>query len=163
MKSIITKRGDQGRTDRLLGEPISKSSQVIETIGSLDELNAWIGLAGRETHNPLPVVQKALVYIMGEISAGPNHRDQYHKQFGLQIEAKDTSQLEQWVRAMEVGRQFKDWETPTSYWDVACRVCRRAERALWRLNEDETQRPDVLIYLNRLSDYLWVLGRHLSP
>ena len=162
MFSIVTKRGDQGKTDRLLGEPISKTSTVIEAIGSLDELNAWIGLAGRETHNPIPLTQKALIYIMGELSAGPDRRGQYHKQFGLQIEPKDSAQLEQWIRAMEAGRQFKDWETPTTYWDVACRVCRRAERALWRLNETESIRSDVLVYINRLSDYLWVLGRHLA-
>lgn len=168
--SIITKRGDDGTTDRLFGNKARKSSTLIEAIGTIDELNAWIGYAsktsdigwGAEAHIQ---IQKDLVSIMGELSAGFKWFEQYNKQFGA-INQDRINAIEEIVKKLEQNRTFTDWANPTSHWDVACRVCRRAERALYRYSEgdnplfiQENVRKEVLVYINRLSDLLWIWGR----
>jgi cob(I)alamin adenosyltransferase len=171
MASIITKRGDDGFTDRLFGGRISKASGLIETIGSLDELNAWIGFSMRESttlpdtiHSEIENIQKKLVSIMGELSA--SDEEQYKKTF-LFLTEGDITYIEGLVHEKE--KKFTDWQKPTNKWDIACRVCRRAERALWRYNNEKIDpaiggwgvnvRKDILIYINRLGDYLWIVGR----
>lgn len=168
MTSIITKRGDDGFTDRLFGGRISKASELIEAIGSLDELNAWIGLSSKETttlpdtiNSEIENIQKKLVSIMGELSA--SDQEKYRKTF-LFLNEGDIDYIEQLVHDKE--KTFSDWQKPTNKWDISCRVCRRAERALWRyaIFEKEriphpTVRKEILIYINRLDDYLWIVGR----
>lgn len=171
--SIITKRGDGGMTDRLYGRQARKSSNLIEAIGTLDELNAWVGLAAKDAYNGYngwtgdmhELIQKDLVSIMGELSAGIDNIDKYTKQFGA-IGQEQISAIEEIVKKLEKGQTFSDWANPTSHWDVACRVCRRAERALYRYSDgddptflQENVRKEVLVYINRLSDLLWIWGR----
>ena len=163
--SIITKRGDAGYTDKLFGGKVRKSSPLIEAIGNIDELNAWIGLAAKGSEgNEHELIQKDLVSIMGELSAGSKWFEQYKSQFGAIGEDRITS-IEEIVKKLEVGRKFVDWANPSSHWDVACRVCRRAERSLYQYHDDEGKegfspvRTEVFVYINRLSDLLWILGR----
>lgn len=166
--SIITKRGDNGTTDRLFGGKASKSSTLIEAIGTLDELNAWIGFAAKASGNDqaeTELIQKDLVTIMGELSAGLNWFAEYNKKFGA-INQDRINAIEEIVKKLEQSKAFTDWATPTSHWDVACRVCRRSERALYRYSNgddptftQENVRKEVLVYINRLSDLLWIWGR----
>lgn len=168
--SIITKRGDDGMTDCLYGDRINKSSLRIEAIGALDELNAWIGFSAFSTQTAWSgnfhlTIQKDLISIMGELSAGPDNLGKYKKQFGV-IDKSNIIIIEDTVKKLEIGRKFNDWANPESPWDISCRICRRAERALLRYSEDtddakkeEKVRKEVLIYMNRLSDLLWIWGR----
>jgi cob(I)alamin adenosyltransferase len=168
MKSIVTKRGDAGWTDRLFGGQAWKGSLLIEAIGSVDELNAWIGLATEKETGlwtaGMEKLQEGLIAVMGELSASDKQR--YREQFP-HVKTEHIEVLEMWITNLEKGREFKDWANPASNWDIACRVCRRAERAVLRLHGTfvngggEPVREEIRIYLNRLSDYLWILGRKL--
>lgn len=163
--SIVTKRGDDGLTDRLYGTQIPKSSQLIEAIGSLDELNAWIGYAAGDIpesdKTPFPHIQQTLTSIMGELSAGSNNFERYQSQFKKILTSTEIEQVENLVYETEKDCSFDGWQTPNTKWDIACRVCRRAERQLWKYSEEPSTkiRKEVLIYINRLSDLLWILGR----
>lgn len=167
MSSIVTKRGDDGFTDRLFGGRVRKDSLVVEAIGSLDELNASVGLAwdGRHTAATDPShIHRALVSIMGELSAGPSQYERYLTQFAP-VGVTHVEALSERITDIESTKpSFHDWSTPSTGWDLACRVCRRAERAALRLHFDggEPVREPVRLYLNRLSDYLWILGRPLT-
>lgn len=168
--SIITKRGDDGWTDRLFGRKTRKSNSLIEAIGCLDELNAWIGFAAASTQtawsgNVHESIQKDLVSIMGELSSGHKWFEEYQKKFGA-IGQERIDAIEEIVKKLEEGRKFNDWANPSSHWDIACRVCRRAERALYRYSDgddpvqlEQHVRKEVLVYINRLSDLLWIWGR----
>jgi len=164
-KSIVTKRGDDGFTDRLFGGKARKDGLLIEAIGAIDELNAAIGFATKAPGTleylvrRINAIQQNLVLIMGELSAGVEHAKKYNDQFAS-INSGHVDRIEQDVHDLEEGRSFHDWTTPSSRWDVACRVCRRAEREVLRLHfNEEPVRETVRIYLNRLSDFLWILGR----
>lgn len=169
MPSIITKRGDDGFTDRLFGRRARKDSLVVEAIGCLDELNASIGVAWQEDRTPrrhIGDLHKTLVSIMGELSAGPAQYDRYLTQFAP-VGDGHVETLSEMVADLEATKpSFHDWATPSTQWDLACRICRRAERAVLRLHFDfhagEPVREPVRVYLNRLSDYLWILGRPLT-
>ena len=157
--SIITKRGDEGFTDRLNGGKVRKDSLLIEAIGAIDELNAWIGFAQRmEPVARLQNIQPTLVDIMGELSSADNA---FYLSHYPALGKGAVTGLEDAVKLLETDRKFRDWQTPSSHWDIACRICRRAERAVLRLHfsgEGEV-REMVRVYINRLSDYLWILGR----
>ncbi len=166
--SIITKRGDKGSTDRLYGGRANKSSLLIEAIGNIDELQASIGYSeNKEPVGELSIkIQKKLTLLMGELSAGKKNYDRYQSQFGS-LTDEDIKEIEDAAYEKEKSVKYDDWQTPSSSWDVTCRVCRRAERALWRYHEGDREdemhamnvRETLLIYINRLSDLLWLYGR----
>jgi len=166
MSSIITKRGDDGYTDRLYNRRTRKDSLLVEAIGCIDELNASLGVANGMGGYDVTHIQHVLVQIMGELNAGWDHWDRYQKQFPRFVTGQDVADLEALTKSLEYNRKLDDWATPSTRWDVACRVCRRAERAVLRLHFadpiadlGELVREEVRLYLNRLSDYLWILGR----
>lgn len=165
MSSIITKRGDDGWTDCLYGARTAKSGPLIEVIGTLDELTAWMGYAASDdTRGDVKMIaqkcQRSLTSVMGEISAGPGNFTRYKSQFGA-IDDIDLKLIESTVHDFEKrGLKYDDWQTPSSKWDVACRVARRAERTIRRYHDDTASiRDEVLIFINRMSDLLWILGR----
>lgn len=175
-RSIVTKRGDNGTTDRLYGGTARKSDLLLEAIGDIDELSAWIGMAakngkqGNDLVKSLNVtfsfsMQNELRLVMGELSAGKANLSKYRRQFGA-ITRKDCDRLETFVHEIEKQVRVSGWSDPDSQWDVACRVCRRAERSLWKYHFEENAsepsgrvRREVLIYFNRLSDLLWAWAR----
>lgn len=181
--SIITKKGDDGFTDRLFGGKIRKDCMLVGVIGDIDELNAWIGLALKktpygvsyirtETDDMILGIQKNLVSIMGELSS--TDKERYVREYRV-VNEDNIVDLEKFIYREEKSCKFDDWQNPSNEWDVACRVCRRAERNLWTYHfnlmkwpimlekewatKEQPIRKEVLIYLNRLSDYLWLLGR----
>lgn len=166
MKTIITKRGDYGRTDCLYGMNPLKSSLIIECIGTLDEANAWIGIALKDWDyykvdaKYIEEIQNNLVSIMGEISAHENFK-RYKKDFPKAVlNKRDIIKIEKTIVKLEKDLELDGWSTPRSYWDVACRVVRRAERVLNKYNDNHWPvRPEVLIYINRLSDLLWIIAQ----
>ncbi len=169
--SIATKTGDNGTTGLMYNRRVSKTHPRVEACGCVDELNAALGLARASAQhdfvrdNIFPV-QKELVILMGEIGTERADLERYKKDGFTFITAEMTARLDRLVKEIESQNvSFKDWATPganvsSATLDVARTVCRRAERAICALRDaDELENGEIGIYLNRLSDALWLLAR----
>ncbi|MDQ0476990.1 cob(I)yrinic acid a,c-diamide adenosyltransferase [Chryseobacterium sp. MDT2-18] len=172
---IYTKTGDKGETALYGGTRVSKASARVESYGTIDELNSFIGVAKceiieEEILNQLRKIQFDL-FTVGSESATPTDKltlANGKSRLALMITDKEIEELENWMDAFE-----KELE-PLQYFILpgggksattlhVCRtVCRRAERSLVFLGESEEVRPELIKYLNRLSDYLFVLARYVS-
>jgi len=143
----------------------------VEAYGAVDELNAAIGLARANTDvGPLRArlegLQKELVVLMGELATAVEDLPRYGKDGYPVVSAPMTAALEQWIREVETAKVFgKEWAIPgantsSATLDLARAVCRRAERRVCTLKEaDQLSNPEIMVYLNRLSDLLWLLAR----
>lgn len=172
---IYTKTGDTGETALYGGTRVSKASARVESYGTIDELNSFIGVAksqieDEEVLSQLKKIQFDL-FTLGSESATPTDKltlANGKSRLALIITETEIEELENWMDAFE-----KELE-PLKYFILpgggrsatslhVCRtVCRRAERSLVFLNETEEVRPELIKYLNRLSDYLFVLSRFVS-
>jgi len=169
--SIVTRTGDDGTTALMYGRRVPKSHPRVETYGTVDELNAALGLAratAREdfVRENLLAIQKDLVVLMGELAVLPEDLSRYAKDGYSVVAPEMTAKLEALVRKIESpNASFKGWATPgatmhSAALDVARAVCRRAERRVCGLKETgESTNGEIVIYLNRLSDLLWLFAR----
>lgn len=159
---IYTKTGDKGTTSLANGARVPKTDVRIEAYGTVDELNSWIGLlraCRTDDQSPIPEsqltwVQNKLFNLGASLSEAPGEWN---------TEA-DVHQLEQWIDAMqEIVPRQKAFVLPTGS-EAVCRchlcrtVCRRAERKMIEANSAEIE----LKFVNRLSDYLFVLARYIG-
>jgi cob(I)alamin adenosyltransferase len=169
--SIVTKTGDGGTTSLMYKRRVSKSHPRVEAYGSVDELNAAIGCARATAERDfvrsnLLAIQNDLVTLMGELATAGEDLERYVKEGFVVVTPDLTRKLDELVRQIE-GEQiaYKGWATPgaTSHaaaLDVARTTCRRAERRVCALHEaGQLHNPEILIYLNRLSDLLWLFAR----
>lgn len=169
--SIATKTGDDGTTGLMYNRRVSKCHPRVEAYGTVDELNAALGLARASTQEEflrenLLAVQKDLVVLMGELATQVEDLPRYLKD-GFSIMTPDhTVKLDQIVLEIEEQNiSFKGWATPgenlsSATLDVARTTCRRAERHICALQEKgELQNNEIIIFLNRLSDSLWLMAR----
>ena len=169
--SIATKTGDSGTTGLMYNRRVSKCHPRVEAYGSVDELNTAIGLA-RATARPdfirenLLAVQHDLVLLMGELATLAEDLPRYVQDGHRLVTTELTLKLDQWVRHIESQHvSFKGWATPganlsSAALDLARVACRRAERRVCALRDDQQlQNPEIIIYLNRLSDALWLMAR----
>jgi cob(I)alamin adenosyltransferase len=169
MRSISTMRGDAGETSLAGGVRVSKGSMRVEAYGTIDELNSSLGFARSICEDAdmaafTKTVQQDLFKI-GSSLATPLESPK--PQIVIAPELVDRLTAE--VRRIEaIEGVLADWSIPGEHraaaaYDVARTICRRAERALVRL---QTSGPDVqasiLAYVNRLSDVLWLFGRKLE-
>lgn len=169
--SIITKTGDDGTTALMYGRRVSKNHPRVEAYGAVDELNAALGLARAMAdenfiRENLLAIQKDLVALMGELAVAPEDSSRYTKDGYSVVTPQMTAKLDALVRGIEAQNvNFKGWATPgatmnSAALDVARTVCRRAERRWCILKETcEPLNPEILIYLNRLGDLLWLFAR----
>ena len=169
--SIATKTGDKGMTGLMFGRRVSKCHPRVEACGTVDELNAAIGLARATSkqkflRDNLFLIQKELVILMGEIGVAEKDLPRYTKGGYALVTPAMTAKLDVVVRDLEAKNiSFKGWATPgenlnSAAFDVARTVCRRAERRVCRLQEvGELHNPEIIIYLNRLADMLWLFAR----
>ena len=169
--SIATKTGDGGTTGLLDGHRVPKNDPRVEACGALDELNSALGLA-RATATEKFIgenifwIQKSLVDVMGEVGVRTEDLPRYAKA-GFKLTAPDlTAQLDALVQEIEAQNiSFKGWATPgatvhSAALDVARTTCRRAERRVYDLSAaGELPNGEILIFLNRLSDLLWLFAR----
>lgn len=172
---IYTKTGDKGHTALYGGTRVSKASARVEAYGTIDELNAFLGSAKCEItdENILKQLKKIQfdLFTVGSESATPTDKltlANGKSRLALQISETEIEDLEHWMDAFETDLE------PLQYFILPgggkaatalhiCRtVCRRAERSLVFLNETEEVRPELIKYLNRLSDYFFVLARFVS-
>jgi len=170
--SIVTKTGDQGTSALMYNRRVSKCHPRFEACGTVDELNAALGLARATstddfTREHLLATQKDLVVLMGELVTVEEDLPRYMKDGFSLVSAAMTGRLEKAVKELEARNlSFHDWATPganhpAAALDVARTVCRRAERRVCALCESgELRSNEPLIYLNRLSDLLWLLARN---
>lgn len=169
--SIATKTGDSGTTGLMYNRRVSKCHPRVEAYGAVDELNAAIGMARATAQNQfvaenLLAIQKDLVVVMGELATQVEDLPRYAKDGFTFVTSELTVKLDRLVGEIEAQKvSFKGWATPggnlnSAALDVARTTCRRAERRVCALQEgNELQNPEIIIYLNRLSDTLWLLAR----
>jgi len=169
--SIATKTGDNGTTGLMYNRRVSKCHPRVEAYGAVDELNAALGLARASARPPflrdsLLAIQKDLVTLMGELATRPEDLARYATDGFAQTSPQMTAKLDQLVHQIEAQKiSFQGWATPgenttAAALDLARTVCRRAERRVCALHEDQQlQNAEIIIFLNRLSDTLWLLAR----
>ena len=169
--SIATRTGDTGATGLMYNRRVSKCHPRVEAYGSVDELNAAIGVARATAEQDfvrghLLAVQQDLVVLMGELATLVEDLPRYVKDGFKLVTPEMTVKLDGLVKLIESQNiSFKGWATPgatvnAAALDVARTTCRRAERRACALQEEkQLENPEIMIYLNRLSDALWLLAR----
>lgn len=173
---IYTKTGDKGQTSLYGGSRVSKHHIRIESLGSVDELNSWIGLINDQeidatVKKTLLIIQHKLFTLGAILATDPEKAKLKSGKERLdikRIEDADIELLEKEIDFMNEGLPemthfiLPGGHTTVSYCHVGRTVCRRAERTVSILHELEPTDANVISYLNRLSDYLFVLARKLS-
>jgi cob(I)alamin adenosyltransferase len=166
--SIVTKTGDQGETSLMYGRRVSKNDPRVTAYGAVDELTAALGLARANCTDKLVAgqihsVQKDLINVMGELSTMPEDRPRYLKDGFHIVDAKMVDRVHDLIVDLEKDKSLypKDWVIPGSNpiaaaLDLARTICRRAERHVAELKDSNSE---ILRYLNRLSDFCWILAR----
>jgi len=169
--SIVTKTGDSGTTGLMYNRRVSKCHPRVEAYGTVDELNSALGIARATatdefiaTH--LLALQKELVIVMGEMATAQEDLQRYAADGFSLVTPEMTGRLEKLIQEIEKQNiTYRGWATPggnhcAAALDVARTACRRAERRVCALEETkQLQNPEILIYLNRLSDLLWLMAR----
>jgi len=170
--SIVTKTGDKGETSLMYGRRVSKADPHVAAYGCVDELTAALGLArsfstDQSISDQIFAVQKDLIVIMGELATAPVDRGRYIKN-GFQLTtAAMVDRITSVIFDLEKDKSLypKDWVIPggskvSAALDFARATCRRAERDIAASRADKDFNPEILRYLNRLSDLCWVLARY---
>lgn len=173
---IYTKTGDEGTTALFGGTRVKKYNLRIDSYGTVDELNAYIGLIKDQdideaTKDSLLKIQNELFTLGAMLATPPEKETLKSGKERLNIPKVDSNS----IQFLENEIDTMDSELPqmthfilpgghqaVSFCHVARCVCRRAERLCVELNDEEAINSDILKYLNRLSDYLFVLARMLS-
>jgi cob(I)alamin adenosyltransferase len=171
--SIVTRTGDQGETSLMYNRRVSKADPRVDAYGCVDELTAALGF-GRSVSkehflsDQILAAQKDLIVVMGELATTPQDRERYAKD-GFQVTtATMVDRIMAVIVDLEKDKSLypKDWVIPggtanSAALDFARATCRRAERHIAPLAADDKDfNPEILRYLNRLSDLLWVLARY---
>jgi cob(I)alamin adenosyltransferase len=173
LSKIYTKVGDKGTTLLATGQRVSKSHVRIEAYGSVDELNAVVGLLNddldesifSEIKSSLLKIQNELFDVGGELSVPVDVLDTSKQQV---IQQEAIARLEREMDEFNLKLPpLENFVLPGGHRANSlahlCRtVCRRSERAVVRMSEQEAVRDEVRIYLNRLSDWFFVLSREIS-
>jgi cob(I)alamin adenosyltransferase len=167
--SIATKRGDGGQTGLAGGIRVSKSDLRVESYGSVDELNTSLGFArsicqNKEIAGWTEDIQRTLFRVGSALATPPESR-----KTPPVISTEDVDKLTDLVHKIEATEGIlADWSLPGAHtesaaYEVARTVCRRAERNVVRFIENGgVVQAEVLAYLNRLSDVIWLFGRFIE-
>ncbi len=164
---IYTKTGDKGTTALVGGTRVPKQHPKVEAYGTVDELIAYVGLVRSQPMNKhyseiLLNVQGVLMVCAAWLASDST------KKTLPQVKPTDVELLEKEIDAMEAELEplhsfiLPGGDTTASFCHISRCICRRAERSTLRLNEQEEVPEEVIKYLNRLSDYLFVLARKLQ-
>ncbi len=173
--SIATKTGDSGETALMYGNRVPKSDRRVDAYGTVDELNAALGLARAASDEKLVQelvlsVQRELIILMGELAVADQDRERYLKDGYQVVTASMVNRLNDVVDDLEKNHHvdFKHWATPghdlsSAALDLARTTCRRAERRVVALSDrSDYVNPESIRYLNRLSDILWLFARYIE-
>ena len=173
---IYTKTGDKGTTGLFGGTRVQKHHLRIESYGTVDELNSYIGLVkdqaiDNDTKTTLIKIQNDL-FTLGSMMATPSEKETLkngEQRLNIpEVDTKSVTYLEKEIDKMNEKLPkmthfiLPGGHTTVSYCHIARCVCRRAERLSVSLHQQEGINPIILTYLNRLSDFLFMLARKLS-
>jgi cob(I)alamin adenosyltransferase len=169
--NIYTKNGDKGKTSLIGGKIVSKHDLRVDSYGSIDELNSFLGLvrdysSKKEINDILFKIQCKLFTIGSLLAQEKSIKNNSNEK--LNINANDTEYLETKIDAFEKELpKLEKFIIPggtklVSYCHVSRAVCRRAERKISQLNELTEIDKNILTYINRLSDFLFVLARYFT-
>jgi cob(I)alamin adenosyltransferase len=164
---IYTRTGDSGTTGLFGGGRVDKDEARVEAYGTVDELNACIGtaratLAGSELDQTLAAIQSDLLTLGAELGCAPGHESKLKLE---PIGDEDTARLENCIDAAEANLEpLRSFILPVGVpaaasLHLARTICRRAERRVISARREAPVRDELVRYLNRLSDLLFVLAR----
>jgi len=167
---VYTKTGDDGTSGLIGGTRVAKYDLRLESYGTVDELNSWIGLIrtqpiDSETRALLLSVQNNLFVIGARLATDLSKTDLSGR---LPLKEEDITRLEKEMdRILDLLPPMEHFVLPggsntVSYCHLARTVCRRAERRVCGLSQEVEIPPELIRYLNRLSDYLFVLSRKIA-
>lgn len=175
LNKIYTRTGDKGTTGLVDGSRISKSDALMAAIGDVDETNSAIGVAllaldaGSGAAQMLARIQNELFDLGADLATPPDAEHGFEPQpMALRVTASQVERLEQEIDAMNADLQplnsfILPGGTPAAaHLHLARAISRRAERAAVAAGTDRTLNPIALSYINRLSDHLFVMTRHLN-
>ncbi len=169
MVKIYTRTGDKGETGLFGGKRVSKDSVRLHAYGTIDELNAVLGLVisdpetPEETADQLSSVQLRL-FLIGSDLATPLTS----KAKAPRLPDVEVKKLEYWIDQMDSVLEpltafiLPSGARPASHLHLARTVCRRAERWIVTLQKEENISPSVVVYVNRLSDFLFMAARYVN-
>ncbi|MCB0321003.1 MAG: cob(I)yrinic acid a,c-diamide adenosyltransferase [Bdellovibrionales bacterium] len=173
LSKLYTRQGDKGTTYLLGGVAIEKESLRVEAYGSLDELNSWCGMVRafldehenfHDLQNRLKQIQHDLFDIGSELATPPSS----DWTPPTQVQSSDIAKLENDIDTWsELTGELRSFLLPggsqmTSSVHITRTVCRRAERVVCALHREFPVRSEVLIYINRLSDWLFAAARFIA-
>lgn len=164
---VYTKTGDAGTTSLVGGKRVPKDCARLESYGTIDELNAQVGLL--LTYVSEPVDKETLIGIQNNLFViGAQLATEAPQVPSVIITSVDVTKLEQSIDAASEG--LPKWRgftlpggcRPAALAHVCRTICRRAERRILALNSSEEVAPELLAYVNRLSDYFYILALRLN-
>ena len=165
---IYTKKGDSGHTSLIDGQIVNKHNLSVDAYGTVDELNSFLGLLKDyikdETIKDILNNIQPKLFSIGSILASGKNQNMLEK---VKIEKKDVKYIESHIDSMNNELpELKNFIIPgghkiSSYSHVCRSICRRAERRISELNNEQSVDPNILSYINRLSDFFFVLSRYL--
>ena len=171
--SIVTKTGDKGETSLMYGRRLSKADPRVDAYGCVDELSAALGLARSVASDgflsdQILAAQRDLIVLMGELATAPSDHKRYVKDGFHLTTTEMVDRISSVIFDLEKDKSLypKDWVVPgvtpiSAALDFARTTCRRAERHIAAFGvEEKDLNPEILRYLNRLSDLCWVLARY---
>ena len=173
---IYTKTGDQGETSLFTGQRVPKDTPFIDALGTVDECNSCIGAAlsflpktaqFADVREQLETIQHAL-FDVGAALATPRTRATQTKLNKTRFDDEAIRLLEQWIDQMEEKLPklhsfiLPGGHTAGALLHLSRSICRRAERCVLPMHREGDVSDGVIIYLNRLSDYLFVLSRYVN-
>ncbi len=166
---IYTKTGDDGTTGLFGGARVPKDAERIDAYGTVDELNAVIGMVRSQNKDGkldgfLHEIQNDLFNLGADLATPMNVKNDYI----TRIQSKDSEKLEKWIDELDAELPaltnfiLPGGHPSAAYLHLARNVCRRAERLTVGLSHKESIGSEVLVYLNRLSDLLFILARWIN-
>lgn len=165
---VYTKTGDLGETSLVGGRRVSKSSLRVDSYGEVDELNSVLGIVQSivndgEIKELIESIQNGL-FIMGGDLATPDNSEIGVPRIDSEMIEKFESLIDKYVREVGDLKEFilPGGSEPSSFLHLARTICRRAERKIVALNQEEKINSNLIIYINRLSDLLFMLARVIN-
>jgi cob(I)alamin adenosyltransferase len=169
--TMANRPGDAGMTTLMYNRRVSKTHPRVEACGTLDELNAALGVARAAASDPqlredVLAIQKDLVLLMGELATSSEDLPRYSRDGFHRVTPELTARLDRMLREAEARQTAQHgWAIPganlsSAALDMARTICRRAERRVCTLQEiGQLPNTEILVVLNRLSDLLWLFAR----
>ena len=149
--SIYTRTGDTGTTSLFGGKRVSKSDSQVELYGSVDELNSWLGVVRLKMNDKRLMKVQSDLFTIGSVLAGWSRNLDF-------IDGR-VSEMEIWIDEMDNKLpKLRNFILPSGQMNIARSVCRRVER----LAVKQKVNPQIIKYLNRLSDLLFTLARYIN-